>query len=248
MRLISVLSASLLLQCYFAFGKQPYGHEKIHHRSKPTFTDVCCSERISVNNAQFFKSDESYSAYDSETSAPLASNVIQMQSQEKAHSWVMNLLNKTTYSTISLLLALLIWRLIVVYELADSFESNFMRQVTIFPIVLLMLTNAVGLVGNIMNPVANKNYIRVVLKINAIREYVELAFNIYKMITSKSLAFTDVGAIPREVYFGRFFASLFYLSLLTAMTKARWMMTKPRTISRNDETFNDQQSNTKGPF
>jgi len=130
------------------------------------------------------------------------------------------LMKKASETSICLLFLLLTWRTISVYELADSFSSSYMRFVTVLPIMLIFCSNIIGFALNISKPANFKSYMKLILALNTIREFVEAFYNIFMIVIRTS----EYNTIPKEVYFGRFFSNIWWLSLCTSFSRSRWVM------------------------
>jgi hypothetical protein len=125
-----------------------------------------------------------------------------------------------TVSTVSigLLFMLLVWRNLSVYELADQFTSNRMRSITIIPMMAILAANIIGFLICIFRPQGFKNQLKAILAVNSVREGVELIYNIVKVFGGSRYS-----SIPSDVYIGRFFMNVWWLSLTFSFSKGRWI-------------------------
>ena len=126
------------------------------------------------------------------------------------------LVKQASVVSIFVLFILLTWRSLSAYELADQFSSRSLRIITVAPTVGILLANLIGFVLNALKPSNFKNQLKVILAVNIIREIVELLYNMFMLVITSGLA-----PIPREVYFGRFFMSVWWLLFLTKFSKSR---------------------------
>ena len=142
------------------------------------------------------------------------------------------LIRQTSTASIGILFALLIWRGIAAYELADQFNSGFMKVVAVTPTVILLSANLAGLVVNLLKPLNFKNILKVILALNIVRESVELVYNALKIVLTSTSSI-----VPREVYFGRFFMNLWWLSLCITFSKSRWVLQlSPQQVHKTTHT------------
>lgn len=130
------------------------------------------------------------------------------------------LLKQVSTASIGLLFALLIWRSLSAYELADQFSSGSLRLLAVTPTVFILCANLAGFVVNMFRPVGFKNHLKLILVMNICREVAELAYNMLMVLFTSSQS-----AIPREVYFGRFMMSSWWLFLTLGFAKSRWVST-----------------------
>jgi len=150
------------------------------------------------------------------------------------------LVKQASVISVCILFILLTWRSLSAYELADQFTSSLVRTIAVAPSVGILLLNMVGFVINAMKPYSFKNQLKAILAINIIREIVELMYNMLMLIMS-----TAISPIPREVYFGRFFMSVWWLLLLTKFSKSRWVMTSTSTFQQDqNKGLNGNQNST----
>lgn len=128
------------------------------------------------------------------------------------------LLKQAGTASIGALFALLIWRSLSAYELADQFASGSFRLLAVTPTIVILCANLAGFVVNLFKPVNFKNHLKFILVVNICREAIELAFNFLKVLLTSSQS-----SIPREVYFGRFMMSTWWLFLCMTFSKSRWV-------------------------
>jgi hypothetical protein len=132
---------------------------------------------------------------------------------------------------------LLIWRSLAAYELADQFNSGSLRIVAVAPTVLILCANLTGFVINVMKPYNFKNFLKFILALNITREFVELLYNIVMLVVNPS----NTG-ISRDVYFGRFFMNVWWLSLCVTFSKSRWVLQiTPPSASNQDSSSQGQR-------
>ena len=132
---------------------------------------------------------------------------------------VMNpLLKQAPTASIVMLFLLLIWRSLASYELAGQFASDsYLRIFALTPSLTILLSNLIGFVVTIFKPINFKNHLKIILAINIVREGIELIYNILKILLSSSTSI-----VPREVYVGRFFMTVWWVIILQGFSKSRW--------------------------
>lgn len=147
------------------------------------------------------------------------------------------LLKQASTASIYVLFVLLIWRSLAAYELADQFNSGSLRIVAVAPTVLILCANLTGFVINVMKPYNFKNFLKFILALNITREFVELLYNIVMLVVNPS----NTG-ISRDVYFGRFFMNVWWLSLCVTFSKSRWVLQiTPPAASNQDSSGQGQR-------
>ena len=129
------------------------------------------------------------------------------------------LLKQAGTVSICILFILLIWRSLAAYELADQFNSGTLRILAVSPTVLILCCNLMGFVINVMRPYNFKNFLKFILALNITREFVELLYNVVMLVAN-----TSTSGISRDVYFGRFFMNVWWLSLCGTFSKSRWVL------------------------
>jgi hypothetical protein len=139
--------------------------------------------------------------------------------QQGQHPQQLNpLLKQASSASIGILFVLLIWRSLASYELADQFNSGTFRLLAVTPTVLILIANLMGFIINVMKPFNFKNFLKFILALNITREFIELLYNAAMLVVNSSNS-----QIPREVYFGRFFMNVWWLSLCITFSKSRWV-------------------------
>ena len=113
---------------------------------------------------------------------------------------------------------LLIWRNLSVYEMADQFVSLRMRSLTVPAMMFLLSADLLAFLVNVMRPDSFKNQLKAVLALNTLREYVELLYNAFKLVSSSRYA-----PIPRDIYIGRFFMNVWWSAFCVSFIKSRWV-------------------------
>ena len=131
------------------------------------------------------------------------------------------LLKQASSASIGILFGILAWRSLTAYEMADSFKNGFVKTVSVAPTMGLLVLNLMGFVVNWIRPLNFKNYLKFILSVNIMREWVELAYNLLMILLTDGSS-----AIPREVYFGRVFMNLWMTALQMAFAKSRWVSTE----------------------
>lgn len=163
-------------------------------------------------------SQYSYSHYN-EAKTPITQ--YKTQKSQSGVQKMSGLLKQASSASIGVLFALLTWRSLTAYEMADSFRNSFVRAMSVAPSIALLAMNLIGFVVNWMRPLNFKNYLKVILSLNIVREWVELAYNLLMIVLTSSRS-----AIPREVYFGRVFMNVWWTALTMAFSKSRWVSTE----------------------
>lgn len=130
------------------------------------------------------------------------------------------LLRQASSASIGILFGLLIWRSLSSYELADEFAAGLIRYILIAPIVGILSLNVVGLALNLIRPMNFKNHLKVILALNIVREWVEMAYNSMMIV----IAFAKSTTLPREVYFGRLFMNVWWSLLCFSFSRSRWVL------------------------
>ena len=146
------------------------------------------------------------------------------------------LLKQAGTVSICILFILLIWRSLAAYELADQFNSGSLRILAVSPTVLILCCNLMGFVINVMRPYNFKNFLKFILALNITREFVELLYNVVMLVAN-----TSTSGISRDVYFGRFFMNVWWLSLCGTFSKSRWVLQIASPVPDNVRTNAYQQ-------
>ena len=133
-------------------------------------------------------------------------------------------------ASIAVLFGLLIWRLLSIYEVADSKGNTFLALFSKYSTLLILITNSLGFLVTVFKPVVLKNYLKFILVINILREWVEGLFNIFMMITGK--------AQIREMHFGRLLMNVWWSYLCFSFSKSRWV---PKITPTKFEQHQQQQ-------
>lgn len=150
------------------------------------------------------------------------------------------LLKQATTASIGVLFGILIWRSLTAYEYADQFSVGILRLFAVSPVVLILLANILGFLLNIAKPLNFKVHLKLILAMNIIREWVELCYNVYKIVFTNSKAI-----IPREVYFGRFFMNVWWSLLCFSFARSRWVLnpnvpTAPASRGSNNQNYHSK--------
>lgn len=145
----------------------------------------------------------------------------------------LDLLKQVPTAYVGLIFVLLTWRSLGNYEMADQFSSGIFRYACVAPSIALLVANLVGFIVNMMKPMNFKNHLKFILALNIIREWIEMAYNVFRMITARN--------VSREVYFGRFFMNCWWSAVCMSYSKSRWVaqlamsnMEKSRSRSTED--------------
>jgi hypothetical protein len=151
------------------------------------------------------------------------------------------LMKQASTGAIGLLFGLLIWRSLAAYEMADQFVNETFRILTVVPVMALLLANLIGFIVNIMRPLNFKNHLKAILAVNIIREWIELLYNMVKLVLTSSTA-----QIPREVYFGRFFMNCWWSFLCFSFSRSRWVL-QP-SLPSEFKRYNEEQERQRNSF
>jgi len=138
----------------------------------------------------------------------------QQQQQQQQHP----LLKQAGSASIGALFALLIWRSLSAYELADQLSSGTLRVLAVTPTIVILCANLAGFVVNMFRPVNFKNHLKAILVANICREVAELVYNMIMVLFTSSQS-----SVPREIFFGRFMMSTWWLFLCFSFAKSRWV-------------------------
>ena len=147
------------------------------------------------------------------------------------------LLKQASTASIGILFVLLIWRSLAAYELADQFNAGSFRIIAVAPTVLILCANLMGFVVNVMKPYNFKNLLKFILALNISREFIELLYNVMMLVTN-----TPNSGISRDIYFGRFFMNVWWLSLCVTFSKSRWVLQiTPSSTGNMSANYHQQQ-------
>jgi hypothetical protein len=130
------------------------------------------------------------------------------------------LLKQASTASIGILFVLLSWRSLAAYELADQFNVGMQRIVAVTPTVLILCANIAGFLVNMTKPLNFKNILKFILALNIAREFTELLYNAVMLVVNGR---SSNAIVPTEVYFGRFFMNIWWLSLCITFSKSRWV-------------------------
>lgn len=129
------------------------------------------------------------------------------------------LLKQASTASVCLLFGLLVWRSLSSYELAEQFLNEYVRLMSIIPVVGILIANITGFVVNLAKPLNFKTHLKVILAVNVLREWIEMAYNVLMLIAS-----SPTSATPREAYFGRLFMNVWWSLLCFSFSKSRWVL------------------------
>ena len=163
------------------------------------------------------------------------------QQQQQQPPAVNPLMKQTGTATVGFLFVMLIWRSLAAYELADQFNVGIYRVVAVTPTVIILVANLAGFLINMMKPLNFKNTLKAVLALNVGRECIELLYNAMMLVVNQRR--TGLQIIPTEIYLGRFFMNLWWLSLCLTFSKSRWVLavTPPSPPPQQQQGFPQQQ-------
>ena len=177
--------------------------EKVHSRAPRAMRDVhVISQYQPVEQQTYYHQPSDHKNRDPSTNSAIPSALLKSM--------------PTAY--VGLIFILLTWRSLGSYELAGQFGNSPLRLLCIVPSILLLVLNLVGFLTNLTKPMNFKTVLKTILALNIIREWIEMAYNIVKMVTTR--------VVPREVYFGRFFMNCWWSGVIMSYSKSRWILLK----------------------
>ena len=125
--------------------------------------------------------------------------------------------------SIGILFAALIWRSITIFELVSEMQKGQLRRlIVLIPSIVMIILNIAGLVLFAIQPNDYKNLLKLFLAVNVLREWIDsfvcicrILFGGEAIVTRSSVYSigTVVKKVPREVYFGRLFVNVWWLTL-----------------------------------
>ncbi len=135
------------------------------------------------------------------------------------------LLQQSNPLSVSILFSMLIWRLYV----ADAFlENNVGGFITLARgcTSILLAANILGLGATIMHPLAAKNYLKLILALNIIREWMSTIINVKHCFYGSYL--------QRDVSLGRLIMNFWILGLCYSYRNSRWVPKIIRSVRSPD--------------
>eukprot|EP01038_Epipyxis_sp_PR26KG_P004391 gene4391-6209_t len=151
------------------------------------------------------------------------------------------LLKQASTVSIGLLFGLLTWRTLAAYEMADQFSrGSFIRLAATIPTSIILFSNLIGFLVNILKPLNFKNHLKFILALNILREWIELLYNMLMMIITNAMSPT-----PREIYFGKFLMNCWWLTLCISFIKSRWVLQVilPKQMQQQHQYYNQNNIN-----
>lgn len=170
------------------------------------------------------------SDYERTPSSPPSFNNQQSQysfQQSNPPSGGIDLKKQVPTAYVGLIFVMLTWRALGNYEMADQFSSGILRLLCVVPSIALLIMNLVGFIINMLKPNSYKSSLKFILALNIIREWIEMAYNVIRMVTAKN--------VSREVYFGRFFMNVWWSVFCMAYSKSRWVTQLAMNIEREKD-------------
>jgi len=181
--------------------------------------------------------DRSYSS--AHSSFPHRFDSSSLQQQPIGRPQLNPLVRQTTTASIALLFALLIWRSLTSFELASQFmDHSVLQHLSLLPSIVLLITNIIGFLCNIIKPYNFKNHLKVILAINIVREWIELVYSLFMVITWSSTS-SSVSIISRETYFGSMFMNIWWCVVCFSFSRSRWVL--KHTLSNSEAQYLQQQ-------
>ena len=170
----------------------------------------------------------------------------QHQRRHQPPPYVNPLFKQAGTASIGVLFCLLIWRSFSAFEMADQFDSS-MRLYALLPIIIISCANAFGFIINFLKPLNFKNHLKFILFLNIVREWVELVYNMFMLVITRSDS-----VIPRQTYFGRFFMNCWWTMLCISFSKSRWVLqpTMPSNLNQRYDgyAYNNNNNNSNKPY
>lgn len=127
---------------------------------------------------------------------------------------ILPLIQQANPLSIGILFAMLIWRLMATLDLMGT-ELDAVTGLSRFFTSAILITNALGLILTFLSPIAMKNYLKTILAINIIREWMDAFWNLKCWLFGES--------IDRDVFFGQFVLNAWFLALCYSYRNSRWV-------------------------
>jgi len=162
----------------------------------------------------------SYESYQN-TAFDAAQQRLEAQQQQLKKLQVANLLKQTSTASLGVLFGALIWRGLAVFDEAGMQRKGFLRTVSLPITLLILVANIAGFLVNVFKPNNFKNYLKGILALNIVREWIDLMFNLILVLVRpwNRMAIRT----PREVFFGRIFINMWWMTLCFGFSKSRWV-------------------------
>ncbi len=135
------------------------------------------------------------------------------------------LLRQSNPLSLSILFSMLIWRLYVAYDFLGKNVGGFITVARGCTSILLA-ANILGLGATIMFPVAAKNYLKLILALNIIREWMSTIINMKNCFYGRYL--------QRDVSLGRLIMNFWVLGLCYSYRNSRWVPKITRSMRSPD--------------
>jgi hypothetical protein len=127
--------------------------------------------------------------------------------------------SQVTAASIGTLFVVLIWKLMIAFELADQITNTFQRNIATISLCIVLICNVAGFLFNIFSPLMFKSYLKIILAINMLREFISMMYNIFNMVFP-----SQDSNIPPEAYFLSIAYNLWIGILCYSFSKSRWVM------------------------
>jgi hypothetical protein len=153
------------------------------------------------------------------------------------------LLKQASTASVGILFAGLIWRTLAVYEAVSQVSNPWVKVVATLPILIILFGNLLGFVANVMKPNNFKNWLKAILAMNIVREWAELAFNVFFIVFASAFSLSHQSSRqPREVYFGRFVINVWWIALCFGFSRSRWVLSiQPGAAEKQRQQQEQQQ-------
>lgn len=217
---MNILKFIILVLFIFSFVKEILGRSLILDRSKSLFSkkldfgkvpskNFCKKEILLANLRDNYSKDEMNFEYQK--------NRYNSRFQNKDLN---PLIRQASTASVAVLFVLLIWRSMSIYELADQAQS--FRPLYVIPAFIILISNILGFLLNIIKPLNFKNHLKFILAVNIVREWIELLVNIVHIVLPRSFFRSE--EFSRDVYLGRLFVNLWWSFLCFSFSKSRWVL------------------------
>ena len=141
------------------------------------------------------------------------------QAEELKKLQVASLLKQTPTASLGFLFGGLIWRSLAAFEEVSQRRRGFVKTISLPPTLMVLVANVLGFVINIIKPNIFRNDLNVDLPLDLVRQWADLAY-CFVMVLIRPWTTSKV---PRELYFGRMFISLWWLTLCFGFSRSRWV-------------------------
>lgn len=128
------------------------------------------------------------------------------------------LLTEAGAHAITILFACISWRLMGIYDFLVTDQQSLITSISKTATVAYFLINFSALVVQVFKPLVFKNFLKIVIALDIVREFVSIIFNLISTF--------QVSPVQRELYIGRIIANLFWASAFFSFSRSRWVFQK----------------------